>query len=205
MPRRPWYQVLYIQVLIAVAVGILIGWLQPDIGKSLKPLGDGFIKLVKMLIAPIIFCTVVHGIASMSDLKRLGRVGAKTLFYFEVVSTLALVIGLVVVNVLRPGDGFTPAGETYHAEVVDKTSAGAIEKSSSLSTVDFVLNIIPTTFLGAFTSGDLLQVLFIAIVTAFAIPCCPTKVSVHYRRSTMSANCSSTLCRSWSKPRRSGR
>ncbi len=84
MPRRPWYQVLYIQVLIAVAVGILIGWLEPDFGKSLKPLGDGFIKLVKMLIAPIIFCTVVHGIASMSDLKRLGRVGAKTLFYFEV-------------------------------------------------------------------------------------------------------------------------
>ena len=175
MPRRPWYQVLYIQVLIAVAVGILIGWLQPDVGKSLKPLGDGFIKLVKMLIAPIIFCTVVHGIASMSDLKRLGRVGAKTLFYFEVVSTLALIIGLVVVNVLRPGDGFTPVGETYHAEVVDKTSSGAIKKSASLSTVDFVLNIIPSTFLGAFTSGDLLQVLFIAIVTAFAIPMLPDK------------------------------
>lgn len=175
MPRRPWYQVLYIQVLIAVAIGILIGWRYPDWGRSLKPLGDGFIKLVKMLIAPIIFCTVVHGIASMSDLKRLGRVGAKTLLYFEVVSTLALIIGLVVVNLLRPGDGFTPAGEAYHAEATDKTSSTAIEKSTSLSTVDFILNIIPSTFLSAFTSGDLLQVLFIAIVTAFAIPMLPDK------------------------------
>lgn len=173
MPQRPWYQVLYIQVLIAVAIGILIGWLEPDFGKSLKPLGDGFIKLVKMLIAPIIFCTVVHGIASMSDLKRLGRVGAKTLLYFEVVSTLALVIGLIVVNGLRPGDGFTPPGETYHAEVNLGDSSKAIEKSTSLSTVDFILNIIPSTFLGAFTSGDLLQVLFIAILTAFAIPWLP--------------------------------
>src|SRR3954471_23193033 len=113
--RKPWYRVLYVQVLIAVALGIIIGVLSPDFGKSLKPLGDGFIKLVKMMIGPIIFCTVVHGIASMGDLKRLGRVGAKTLIYFELVSTLALVIGLVVVNVLQPGKGFTPAGETFHS------------------------------------------------------------------------------------------
>src|SRR5207249_8829285 len=104
--RRPWYRVLYVQVLIAVAVGIVFGRLFPDLGKSFKPLGDGFIKLVKMMIAPIVFCTVVHGIASMRDLKKLGRVGVKALLYFEVVSTLALAIGLVVVNVLKPGAGF---------------------------------------------------------------------------------------------------
>ena len=102
-----WYRLLYVQVLLAVALGILVGALFPDAGKSLKPLGDAFIKLVKMLIAPIIFCTVVHGIASMGDLKNLGRVGAKTLFYFEVVSTLALLIGLVVVNLLQPGNGIS--------------------------------------------------------------------------------------------------
>ena len=105
-PHKAWYRILYLQVLIAVFLGILIGYFFPEVGKSLKPLGDGFIKLVKMIIAPIIFCTVVHGIASMSDLKKLGRIGGKTLLYFEVVSTLALVIGLVVVNVLKPGAGF---------------------------------------------------------------------------------------------------
>src|ERR1700738_1363036 len=98
--RKPWYLILYSQVLIAVFLGILVGYLNPGLGKSLKPLGDGFINLVKMIIAPIIFCTVVHGIASMSDVKRLGRIGIKALVYFEVVSTLALVIGLVVVNFL---------------------------------------------------------------------------------------------------------
>src|SRR5436190_10025582 len=104
--RTPWYRVLYVQVLIAMVIGVAIGHFFPDTGKQLKPLGDGFIKLVKMVIAPIVFCTVVHGIASMSDLKKLGRVGVKTLAYFEVISTFALIIGLVVVNVVRPGDGF---------------------------------------------------------------------------------------------------
>src|SRR5436305_7616618 len=104
-PTR-WHQVLYVQVLLAVVLGILIGYLFPDFGKALKPLGEGFIKLVKMIIAPIIFCTVVHGIASMSDLKKLGRIGGKTILYFELVSTVALIIGLVVVNVLKPGVGF---------------------------------------------------------------------------------------------------
>src|SRR5262249_46844078 len=106
VPRKPWYRVLYIQVLIAVFIGILVGNQFPDLGKSLKPLGDGFVNLVKMIIAPVIFCTVVHGIASMTDLKKLGRVGLKALVYFEVVSTLALVIGLIVVNTLQPGAGF---------------------------------------------------------------------------------------------------
>ncbi len=172
--RKPWYRVLYVQVIIAVVLGIVVGKLFPAFGKSLKPLGDGFINLVKMMIAPIIFCTVVHGIASMSDLKKLGRVGAKTLIYFEVVSTIALLIGLLVVNVLKPGVGFTPAGETFRTETkaaVDTTATthGVAEKARALSTTEFILNIIPKTFLGAFVSGDLLQVLLVAILVAFAI------------------------------------
>ena len=169
--RQPWYRVLYVQVIIAVALGIVVGFLFPAFGKELKPLGDGFINLVKMMIAPIIFCTVVHGIASMGDLKKLGRVGAKTLLYFEVVSTIALLLGLLVVNVLRPGDGFTPPGMAFHTEAkaaVD-TTHGYSEKAKDLSTTEFILNIIPKTFLGAFVSGDLLQVLLIAILVAFAI------------------------------------
>ena len=170
-PRRPWYRVLYLQVLLAVLLGIVVGKVFPDFGKSLKPLGDGFISLVKMMIAPIIFCTVVHGIASMGDLKKLGRIGGKTLLYFEVVSTLALIVGLVVVNLLEPGKGFTPAGETFHGEAkaAIEASHGYVEKAHALSTTDFILNIIPKTFLGAFVSGDLLQVLLIAILVAFAI------------------------------------
>src|SRR6266849_6492252 len=105
-PHRPWYTVLYIQVLIAIVVGIAVGYFYPTLGKELKPLGDGFIALIKMMIAPVIFCTVVHGIASMSDLKRVGRVGLKALIYFEIVSTAALVIGLVVGEIVRPGSGF---------------------------------------------------------------------------------------------------
>ena len=160
-----WYRILYVQVLLAVALGILVGWLAPDFGKSLKPLGDGFIKLVKMLIAPIIFCTVVHGIASMGDLKKLGRIGFKALLYFEIVSTLALVIGLVVVNALQPGAGFNFDASTLNPGVAKDYA----DKAHALNAVDFLLNIIPKTFLDAFVSGDLLQVLFIAILTAFAI------------------------------------
>lgn len=168
-PKIPWYRILYVQVLLAVVAGILVGAFFPEFGKSLKPLGDGFIKLVKMMIAPIIFCTVVHGIASMGDLKRLGRTGFKTLIYFEVVSTLALVIGLVVVNVLRPGEGFNLDVHTLDANV----SQSYLTKGHSTDKVDFFLNIIPNSFLGAFTSGDLLQVLFIAILTALAITILP--------------------------------
>src|SRR5689334_11492459 len=105
-PHRPWYKVLYIQVLIAIAIGVLIGHFWPDFGKALKPLGDGFISLIKMMIAPVIFCTVVHGIGSMRDLKKIGRVGVKTLFYFEAVSTVALLLGLIVGKLLEPGKGF---------------------------------------------------------------------------------------------------
>src|SRR5262245_13781624 len=167
---KPWYRILYVQVLVAVHLGIIIGFLFPDIAKSLKPLGDGFIKLVKMMISPIIFCTVVHGIASMGDLKKLGRVGAKTLLYFEVVSTLALVIGLVVVNVLQPGKGFTPIGEKFHVDAATLDGGHSyVENVHSLSITTYLLNIFPNSFLSAFVSGELLQVLFIAILTAFAI------------------------------------
>jgi aerobic C4-dicarboxylate transport protein len=167
---QPWYRILYVQVLLAVLLGILIGALAPDTGKALKPLGDGFIKLVKMMIGPIVFLTVVHGIASMRDLKKLGRVGAKTLIYFELVSTLALLIGLVVVNVLRPGDGFTPPGQLFHADASGVAAThDYAAKAQDTSTVGFLLNVIPGTFLGAFVSGELLQVLFLALLTAFAI------------------------------------
>jgi aerobic C4-dicarboxylate transport protein len=169
VPKIRWYHILYVQVLVAVVAGIVVGGLFPEFGKSLKPLGDGFIKLVKMMIAPIIFCTVVHGIASMGDLKRLGRTGLKTLIYFEVVSTLALVIGLVVVNVLRPGDGFNLDVRSLDPKVTQAYLA----PSPSTGQGDFFLNIIPSSFFGAFTSGDLLQVLFTAFLTAFAITYLP--------------------------------
>ena len=164
-PHKAWYRILYLQVLVAVFLGILIGYFFPEVGKSLKPLGDGFIKLVKMIIAPIIFCTVVHGIASMSDLRKLGRIGGKTLLYFELVSTVALVIGLIVVNLLKPGVGFNidPAaldpniGRSYAQEAHGHTF------------VEFVLNIIPRSFFDAFATGDLLQILLVSILAAFAI------------------------------------
>jgi aerobic C4-dicarboxylate transport protein len=154
-----------VQVLIAVALGIVIGGFFPDLGKSLKPLGDGFIKLVKMMIAPIIFCTVVHGVASMSDMRKLGRVGVKTLIYFEVVSTLALIIGLIVVNFLKPGTGFNIDPKTLDPGV-GQTYA---QKAHSMDLVSFFLNIIPNTLFDAFVTGDLLQVLLVSGLTAFAI------------------------------------
>lgn len=165
--RTPWYRILYVQVLIAVALGIVVGILFPRFGASLKPLGDGFVKLVKMLIAPIVFLTVVHGIASMGDLRKLGRIGLKALIYFEVVSTLALAIGLVVVNVLKPGAGFTPVGQSFHANAA--TAQGFVDKAHALNSTEFVLNIIPTSFFAAFASGDLLQVLLVAVLVAFAL------------------------------------
>src|SRR5690242_1021996 len=164
-PRRPWYKVLYIQVLIAIAAGIAIGHLWPDFGKELKPLGDGFISLIKMMIAPVIFCTVVHGIGSMRDLKKVGRVGVKTLFYFEAVSTLALIIGLIVGEVLQPGKGFN----IDVASLDPKAVAGYVTKAKEEGIVAHLLAIIPDTFMSAFAKGDLLQVLLIAILSGFAI------------------------------------
>ena len=163
--RTPWYRILYVQVLIAVALGIALGHFRPGTGTALKPLGDGFIKLVRMVIAPIIFCTVVHGIASMSDLKKLGRIGGRTLLYFEIVSTIALGIGLVVVNLLKPGAGFNIDPRTLDPKI----GADYAAQAHSLSAVDFLLNIIPKSFFDALASGDVLQVLLTAVVTAFAL------------------------------------
>src|SRR5262245_36291463 len=148
-----------------MVIGIAIGHYFPETGKSLKPFGDGFIKLIKMVIAPIVFCTVVHGIASMSDLKKLGRIGVKTLLYFEVVSTFALVIGLVVVNLLRPGDGF----HIDPATLDPSAAKGYQDKAQSLNAVTFLLNIISSSFFEPFATGDLLPVLLLAVLSAFAI------------------------------------
>ena len=163
--KKPWYRALYLQVLLAVALGIFIGCLWPDTGKALKPLSDGFINLVKMIIAPIIFCTVAHGIAAMHDLKKLSRVGGKTLLYFEVVSTLALLIGLVVVNVLKPGEGFNIDPTTLDPGGAQKYA----EQARSLTFVSFLLNAIPGSFVGALAKGDLLQVLVISVLAGFSI------------------------------------
>jgi aerobic C4-dicarboxylate transport protein len=164
-PRRPWYTILYVQVLLAIAAGILIGHYFSDLGVALKPLGDGFISLIKMMIGPVIFCTVVHGIGSMRDLKKVGRVGVKTLFYFEAVSTVALAIGLLVGELLQPGKGFNIDPATLDPGAVE----GYVHRAKQEGIVAHLLPIIPDTFLGAFANGDLLQVLLISILTGFAI------------------------------------
>ena len=164
-PRRPWYTILYVQVLLAIAAGILIGHYFPATGTALKPLGDGFISLIKMMIGPVIFCTVVHGIGSMRDLKKIGRVGVKTLFYFEAVSTVALALGLVIGELLQPGKGFNIDPATIDPNAV----ASYIHRAKDEGIVAHLLAIIPETFISAFATGDLLQVLLISILTGFAI------------------------------------
>jgi aerobic C4-dicarboxylate transport protein len=163
--RKPWYTVLYIQVLIAIALGVAVGHFYPQTGNALKPLGDAFINLIKMMIAPVIFCTVVHGISSMGDLKKIGRVGIKTLFYFEAVSTLALGIGLLMGEVLQPGAGFN----IDPASLDPKTVASYVSRAAQEGVTTHLLNIIPNTFVGAFAGGDLLQVLLVSILSGFAI------------------------------------
>lgn len=165
MSKRAWYPTLYIQVLIAIAVGILIGHFAPATGVALKPLGDAFIALIRMMIAPVIFCTVVHGIASMGDLRKVGRVGLKTLLYFEIVSTLALGIGLIVGLLVRPGAGFDIDPSTIDPKAV----AAYVVRAKEDGIVGHLLAIIPDTFVGAFAKGDLLQVLLVAILTGFAV------------------------------------
>jgi aerobic C4-dicarboxylate transport protein len=163
--RKPLYAHLYFQVMTAIILGVLLGHFYPQIGEQMKPLGDGFIKLIKMLIAPIIFCTVVHGIASMEDMKKVGRVGLKALIYFEVVTTLALIVGLLVINILQPGNGMN-----VDARAIDTKSIQIYTtKAGQESTVDFLLHIIPNTVVGAFAEGEILQVLFFAILFAFAL------------------------------------
>ena len=158
--RRPIWRSLYFQVLVAIALGVLVGWLWPDTGQALKPLGDGFIKLVKMIIAPVIFLTVVTGIAGMADLKAFGRVGVKALAYFLALSTFALAVGLAVGNLVRPGDGLDVDPATLDTEAV----ANYVSQAEQRSVTDFVLHIIPDTAFSAFTSGEILQVLFVSIL-----------------------------------------
>ena len=163
--RQPWYKVLYIQVLIAIVLGVVLGYAAPETAKSMKWLGDAFIALIKMMIAPVIFCTIVHGIASMGDLKKVGRVGLRALFYFEVVSTFALLIGIVVGEVVRPGAGFGADVKTLDPAAVATYARAAANDSA----VAHVLALIPRSFFDAFAGGDLLQVLLISILTGVVI------------------------------------
>ncbi|MDF2873586.1 MAG: dctA2 [Sporomusa sp.] len=163
--KKPFYKILYVQVLMAITVGVLLGHFYPATGASMKPLGDGFIKLIKMIIAPIIFCTVVLGIAGMGDMKKVGRVGGKALLYFEIVSTLALIIGLTVVNLVRPGVGMNADISTLDTKAI----ATYASKAQSQSTTDFILNIIPNSVVDAFAKGDILQVLLFSILFGIAL------------------------------------
>lgn len=160
-----YLKVLYVQVLIAITAGVLVGWLDPEFGEKLKPLGDGFIKLVKMLIAPIIFSTIVSGIAGMGDLKKVGRLGGKALLYFEVVTTFAMMIGLVVANVFQPGAGI----HADPAKLDSSSIAGFTKAAHSQTTVQFLLHIIPDTFVSAFAQGEILQVLLLSILFGFGL------------------------------------
>lgn len=157
---------LYVQVLIGIIVGGAVGFLWPTFGAQLKPLGDGFVNLVKMLIAPIIFTTVVVGLAGMGEMKKVGRVGGKALLYFEIVTTIALIIGLVVANVFQPGAGFHATPESLDAKAVQQYTNAA---AKGMSTVDFLLHIIPKTFVSAFSEGEILQVLLLAILFGLAL------------------------------------
>ena len=163
-PKR-LHQHLYVQVLTAITLGIFLGYFYPETATSMKPLGDGFIKLIKMIIAPIIFCTVVTGIAGMQDMNKVGRVGIKALLYFEVVSTLALIIGLIVVHVIQPG-----VGMNVDAGTLDTKSLSAYtDMAKTHGTVDFLLNIIPVSVVDAFAKGDILQVLLFSLLFGFSL------------------------------------
>src|SRR5215217_5447134 len=163
--HKPWYRHLYVQVLGAILLGVLLGHFYPALGAQMKPLGDAFIKLIKMLIAPIIFCTVVHGIASMEDMKKVGRVGLKALLYFEAMTTLALIVGLVIVNLWQPG-----AGMNVDPAALDTRSIQSYtQRAGEQSILDFFMHIVPNTVVGAFAEGEILQVLFFAVLFAFAL------------------------------------
>jgi aerobic C4-dicarboxylate transport protein len=165
-----WLKSLYVQVLIGIVLGVVLGIVWPETGADLEPLGTAFVKAVKMLIAPIIFCTVVHGIAGMGDLKKLGSVGWKALLYFEVVTTLALVIGLVVAKVVEPGVGMhIDATELSASQSASAKVDAYAQTAEKQSVVDHLMHIIPKTFVGAFVEGEILQVLFIAILAGIAL------------------------------------
>jgi aerobic C4-dicarboxylate transport protein len=163
--HKPFFKSLYFQVLLAIFAGVLLGHFYPQLAEQMKPLGDAFIKMIKMIIAPIIFCTVVHGIASMQDMRKVGRVGLKALVYFEGVTTLALIIGLIVANTLQPGAGMN----ADPSRIDTKSIQGYVAKSKEQSTLQFLMDIIPNTVVGAFAQGEILQVLFFAILFAFGL------------------------------------
>ncbi|MEQ2017464.1 dicarboxylate/amino acid:cation symporter [Photorhabdus bodei] len=156
---------LYFQVLLAITIGILLGHFYPELGTEMKPLGDGFVKLIKMVIAPVIFCTVVTGIAGMESMKAVGKTGAIALVYFEIVSTIALIIGLIVVNVMQPGAGMNIDPSTLDVKAVSLYA----EKASEQGIIAFLLDVIPASVIGAFASGNILQVLLFAVLFGFAL------------------------------------
>jgi len=163
--RKKFYQHLYIQVLTAITFGILLGHFYPETAITMKPLGDGFIKLIKMIIAPIIFCTVVNGIAGMQDMSKIGRVGVKALLYFEVVSTLALIIGLIVVHIIRPGEGMNVDVSTLDI----KNLSAYTDSIKNHNAVEFLLNVIPASVVDAFAKGEILQVLLFSLLFGFSL------------------------------------
>ena len=163
--KRPLYTSLYFQVIVAIVIGILLGHFFPATGEAMKPLGDGFIKLIKMIIAPIIFCTVVVGIAGMEDMKKVGKTGGYALLYFEIVSTVALIVGLVIVNTVQPG-----AGMNVDPATLDTKGIAAYTKPGQMaSTTEFLMNVIPSTVVDAFAKGEILQVLLFAVLFGFAL------------------------------------
>ncbi|PTT99648.1 C4-dicarboxylate transporter DctA [Pseudomonas sp. HMWF031] len=164
--KSRWYGQLYVQVLIGIVIGAAIGHFEPQFGAKLQPFADGFIRLIKMLLAPIIFGTVVVGIAKMGSIKEVGRIGVKSLLYFEILSTIALVIGLVVVNVLKPGVGMNINVDTLDGSAIAKYSQAASEQGG---TIDFFMNIIPQTFVGAFSNGVMLQVILLSVLMGVAL------------------------------------
>jgi len=161
-----WYKLLYVQVLIGIVVGGAIGYFIPDLGAKLQPLADGFIKLIKMLLAPIIFGTVVVGIAKMGSIKEVGRIGGKALIYFEIVSSLALIIGLVVVNIMKPGEGMNIDVSSLNADAIKGYTQAAEAQGGAIS---FFMNIIPTTLVDAFAKGAMLQVIFVSVFMGIAL------------------------------------
>ncbi len=165
MENKPIYKSLYVQVLTAIIIGVALGYFYPSLGADMKPLGDGFIKLIKMIIAPIIFCTVVIGIAGMEDMKKIGKTGGLALLYFEIVSTIALVVGLIIVNVVQPG-----AGMHVNAASLDTKGISAYTAPGKMqSTTEFLLNVIPSSAIDAFAKGDILQVLLFSVLFGFAL------------------------------------
>lgn len=169
--KLPFYRVLYIQVIIAILLGILLGHFYPDIGESFKPLGDGFIKIVKMIIAPVIFLTVVTGIAGMNNMNAVGKVAGKSMIYFLTFSTIALVIGLITANIIRPGDGLNISPGSLDSSRVEMY----VTQAHSSSLVSFLMNIIPDTIVSPLVNGNILQVLFVSVVFGLALASIGTK------------------------------